>query len=162
MGTINVDLGSDIQLNLPLGQQMENEVTEVVFDFSAWETAFGSGDIVLSVQRPGDDIPYAVNLEIDGTDATWTLTDLDLAYKGMGEIQVTYIVGTVKKKSVIYAFTVYGSLGEAGEYPSPGQTWQEEIEEEIADIKADLLQVYVEGTSLIINGGITDGNEVEY
>ena len=33
---------------------------------------------------------------------------------------------------------------------------------EIRDIKADLLQIYVSGTSLIINGGITDGNGVEY
>ena len=32
----------------------------------------------------------------------------------------------------------------------------------LTDIKADLLQIYVSGTSLIINGGITDGNEVEY
>ena len=33
---------------------------------------------------------------------------------------------------------------------------------ELGAIKADLLQIYVSGTSLIINGGITDGNEVEY
>ena len=32
----------------------------------------------------------------------------------------------------------------------------------LKDLKEDLLEIYVSGTSLIINGGITDGNEVEY
>ena len=141
MGTVNVTLGDATRLNLPLGQQMENEVTEVVFDFSAWKTAYGSGTISLSVQRPGDSQPYAVEVDVDGTDATWTVSSLDTAYNGTGVIQVTYTVGTVVKKSVVYMFTVYDSIGANGEYPSPGQTWQEEIEEDIADIKADLAQV---------------------
>lgn len=138
MGTVNINLSEAQNLNLPLGLQLENEVTEVVFDFSAWQTAYGSGDLGLSIQRPGDSQPYAGELTIDGTDATWTVSSLDIAYKGVGEIQLTYTVGTVVKKSVIYKFTVYKSLGANGEYPSPGQTWQEEIEEDIADIKADL------------------------
>ena len=33
---------------------------------------------------------------------------------------------------------------------------------EIRDIKTDLLQVYVSGTSLIINGGIPDGEGRSY
>ena len=162
MGTVNVTLGDATQLNLVLGQQNENEVTEVVFDFSAWYTAYGSGTLSLSVQRPGDDQPYAVVMTTSGTDATWEVSDLDTAYNGTGEIQLTYTVGTLVKKSVVYMFTVYGSIGANGEYPSPGQTWQEEIEDDITDLRQDLLQIYVEGTSLIINGGLTDGNEVEY
>lgn len=138
MGTVNVNLGEDFQLNLPLGQQLENAVTAVVFDFSAWQTTYGSGTLALSVQRPGDEMPYAVTLSVSGTNATWSITDLDTAYKGTGEIQLTYTVGTAKKKSVIYKFTVYESLGANGEYPSPGQTWQEEMEEEIAGVKSDL------------------------
>lgn len=138
MGTVNINLAEAQNLNLPLGLQLENEVTEVVFDFSAWKTAYGSGDLGLSIQRPGDSQPYAGELTIDGTDATWTVSSLAIAYKGVGEIQLTYTVGTVVKKSVIYKFTVYKSLGANGEYPSPGQTWQEEIEDELADVKADL------------------------
>lgn len=139
MGTVNINLAEAQNLNLPLGLQLENEVTEVVFDFSAWQTAYGSGDLGLSIQRPGDSQPYAGELTIDGTDATWTVSSLDIAYKGVGEIQLTYTVGTVVKKSVIYKFTVYKSLGANGEYPSPGQTWQENIEDEITDVKQDLL-----------------------
>ena len=162
MGTVNIDLGEVYNLNLPLGQQNENAVTAVVFDFSDWKTAYGSGTIALSVQRPGDSQPYAVTLTVSGTDATWNISSLDTAYKGVGEIQVTYTVGTAVKKSVVYKFTVYESLGANGEYPSPGQAWQQEIEDEITDIKSDLLEIYVSGTSLIINGGIQDGEEEEF
>ena len=141
MGTVNVVLGEDTRLNLILGQQLENAVTEVVFDFSAWKTTYGSGTLALSVQRPGDDQPYAVTLTTSGTDATWSVTNLDTAYKGVGHIQLTYTVGTAIKKSVVYKFTVYESLGANGEYPSPGQTWQEEMEQEITDVKSDLTQL---------------------
>ena len=138
MGTVNVVLGEDTRLNLILGQQLENAVTEVVFDFSAWQTTYGAGTLALSVQRPGDEMPYAVTLTTSGTNATWSVTNLDTAYKGVGHIQLTYTVGSAIKKSVVYKFTVYESLGANGEYPSPGQTWQEEMEEDIADVKADL------------------------
>lgn len=138
MGTINVTLGDATELNLLLGQQLENEVNEVVFDFSAWKTTYGSGDIELSVQRHGDAMPYPVTLTVSGTDATWTITDTDTACKGIGEAQVTYTVSDVKKKSCVYKFTVYRSLGEDGEYPAPGSTWCDQVEQDIADIKADL------------------------
>ena len=141
MGTVNVVLGEDTRLNLILGQQLENAVTEVVFDFSAWQTTYGSGTLALSVQRPGDEMPYAVTLTTSGTDATWSVTNLDTAYKGVGHIQLTYTVGSAIKKSVVYKFTVYESLGANGEYPSPGQTWQEEMEQEITDVKADLAEL---------------------
>ena len=32
----------------------------------------------------------------------------------------------------------------------------------VADLKEDLLQIYVSGTSLIINGGIPNGEDVSY
>jgi len=138
MGTVNVVLGEDTRLNLILGQQLENAVTSVVFDFSAWQTTYGAGTLALSVQRPGDEMPYAVTLTTSGTNATWSVTNLDTAYKGVGHIQLTYTVGSAIKKSVVYKFTVYESLGANGEYPSPGQTWQEEMEQEITDVKSDL------------------------
>ena len=134
MGTVNVTLGEDTRLNLILGQQLENAVTSVVFDFSAWQTTYGSGTLALSVQRPGDDQPYAVTMTTSGTNATWSVTNLDTAYKGVGHIQLTYTVGTAIKKSVVYKFTVYESLGANGEYPSPGQTWQQNIEAEIGNL----------------------------
>lgn len=152
MSVFNVNLGEDQKINLILGQQGENAVTSVVFDFSAWSTEFGSGTLSLSVQRPGDALPYAVVMTVSGTDATWEITDLDTAYKGTGEIQLKYTVGTKVKKSVVHKFTVYRSLGENGEYPSPGQTWQEEIEADIADVKADLNDITSTTRNLWIYG----------
>lgn len=152
MGTVNVTLGDGKKLNLILGQQLENAVTAVVFDFSAWQTEFGSGTLGLSVQRHGDTQPYAVVPTVSGTNATWNISELDTAYKGVGEVQVTYTVGSVVKKSTVYKFTVYRSLGENGEYPSPGQTWQEEIEDDITDIKQDLANIYVQDGKLYIDG----------
>ena len=147
MGTVNVILGDGKKLNLILGQQLENAVTAVVFDFSAWQTEFGSGTLGLSVQRHGDTQPYAVVPTVSGTNATWNISELDTAYKGVGEVQVTYTVGSVVKKSTVYKFTVYRSLGENGAYPSPGQTWQEEIEDELADVKQDLAELEGGGLS---------------
>ena len=138
MSVFNVNLGEDQKINLILGQQGENAVTSVVFDFSAWSTAFGSGTLSLSVQRPGDALPYAVVMTLSGTDATWEITDLDTAYKGTGEIQLKYTVGTKVKKSVVHKFTVYESLGANGEYPSPGQSWQEGIEDDIEGLRTDV------------------------
>ena len=160
MSVVNVTLGDGKKLNLPLGRQGENEVTAVVFDFSAWSTEFGSGTLSLSVQRHGDELPYAVTMTTSGTNATWTISDLDTAYKGTGEAQVKYTVGTKVKKSAVYKFTVNKSLGQNGEYPSPGQTWQEEIEDELDDVKQDLTYGYDSATlssSRIIQGG-TDYN----
>ena len=156
MGTVNVVLGEDTRLNLILGQQLENAVTSVVFDFSAWQTTYGSGTLALSVQRPGDEMPYAVTLTTSGTNATWSVTNLDTAYKGVGHIQLTYTVGSAIKKSVVYKFTVYESLGANGEYPSPGQTWQEEMEQEITDVKSDLQDLQEE-----IEGGVSGLTAVE-
>lgn len=138
MGTINVTLGDATQLNLPLGRQLENEVTEVVFDFSAWNTTYGAGTLSLSVQRKGDEMPYPVTMTVSGTDATWEVSDTDTARKGVGKAQLTYTVGDVKKKSVIYRFTVYESLGTNGEYPAPGETWVDEMEADITSLQAQI------------------------
>lgn len=167
MNTINVDLSTGEALNLPIGRQGENNVTQVIFDFSGLKTEFGSGTLSLSVKRPKEYVPYAQTMTISGTNATWLVNETDTGNFGCGEIQLTYTVSGKVAKTVIYKYTVLRSIGADGEYPIPGQTWQEEMEDEIADIKEDLSQlgefeIYVQGTSLIINTNLTDGNEVSY
>lgn len=167
MGTVNVTLGEDTRLNLILGQQDENEVREVVFDFSGWYATYGSGTISLSVQRSKDQWPYEVELTVDNTNhtATWTITDTDTGYAGVGMVQITYTVGTAKKKSVVYRFTVYKSLGATGNVITPVQlqTWMDEVDQEITDIKQDLAGLSgVPNTvrqaiyTLLNNGGFAD------
>lgn len=141
MKTINVDLSTGEALNLYVGQQGENAVTQVIFDFSALKTEFGSGTLSLSVQRPKEYTPYAQTLTVSGTDATWLVNETDTGVSGCGQIQLTYTVNSKVAKTVVYKYTVLHSIGADGEYPIPGQTWQEEMEDEIADIKEDLANI---------------------
>lgn len=156
MSTINIDLAADTILNVMIGQQDENEVREVVFDFSGWYTTYGSGTISLAIQRPKDEWPYEGTLTVDSTnhEATWEISDTDTAYAGTGQIQLSYTVGDAVKKSVVYRFTCHKSLGALGSVVTPIQiqTFIDEVEEElqtmdgklddmedeIADVKADL------------------------
>ena len=159
MSTINIDLAADTILNVMIGQQDENEVREVVFDFSGWYTTYGSGTISLAIQRPKDEWPYEGTLTVDSTNhkATWEISDTDTAYAGTGQIQLSYKVGDAKKKSVVYRFTCHKSLGALGSVVTPVQiqTFIDEVEEalqtmdgklddmedEITDVKSDLTQV---------------------
>lgn len=156
MSTINIDLAADTILNVMIGQQDENEVREVVFDFSGWYTTYGSGTISLAIQRPKDEWPYEGTLTVDSTNhkATWEISETDTAYAGTGQIQLSYKVGDAKKKSVVYRFTCHKSLGALGNVVTPVQiqTFIDEVEEalqtmdgklddmedEITDVKADL------------------------
>ena len=159
MSTINIDLAADTILNVMIGQQEENEVREVVFDYSGWYTTYGSGTISLAIQRPKDEWPYEGTLTVDNLThkATWEISDTDSAYAGVGQIQLSYTVGTAKKKSVVYRFTVYKSLGALGNVITPIQIQTfidevtealEDMQEELNDVKQDLAEL--EG------GGLTE------
>lgn len=148
MKTINVDLSTGEALNLLIGRQGENNVTQVIFDFSALKTEFGTGTLSLSVKRPKEYVPYAQTMTVSGTNATWLVNETDTGNFGCGEIQLTYTVSGKVAKTVIYKYTVYRSIGVDGEYPIPGQTWQEEIEEDISEIKADLQSIISGGSGM--------------
>ena len=200
MSSVNIDLAADTILNVMVGQQDENEVREVVFDFSDWYTTYGSGTISLAIQRPKDEWPYEGTLTVDNSThkATWEISDTDSAYAGVGQIQLSYTVGTAVKKSVVYRFTVHKSLGALGNVITPIQIQTfidevtealEDMQEELNDVKQDLgdldnletedksslvdainevltsgsfVEVSVDGTTLIINTEVVDGNEVTY
>lgn len=158
MSSVNIDLAADTILNVMVGQQDENEVREVVFDFSDWYTTYGSGTISLAIQRPKDEWPYEGTLTVDNSThkATWEISDTDSAYAGVGQIQLSYTVGTAVKKSVVYRFTVHKSLGALGNVITPIQIQTfidevtealEDMQEELNDVKQDLeeLQEEIEG-----------------
>ena len=158
MSSVNIDLAADTILNVMVGQQDENEVREVVFDFSDWYTTYGSGTISLAIQRPKDEWPYEGTLTVDNSThkATWEISDTDSAYAGVGQIQLSYTVGTAVKKSVVYRFTVHKSLGALGSVITPIQIQTfidevtealEDMQEELNDVKQDLadLEEEIEG-----------------
>lgn len=159
MSSVNIDLAADTILNVMVGQQDENEVREVVFDFSDWYTTYGSGTISLAIQRPKDEWPYEGTLTVDNSThkATWEISDTDSAYAGVGQIQLSYTVGTAVKKSVVYRFTVYKSLGALGSVTTPIQiqTFIDEVTEALEDIQEELNDVKQDLEELQNDAGVT-------
>ena len=152
MSTVNIDLAAGTILNVMIGQQDENEVREVVFDFSDWYTTYGSGTITLAIQRSKDEWPYEADLTVDsGTHkATWEISDTDTAYAGTGQIQLSYKVGDAVKKSVVYRFTCHRSLGALGNVVTPVQiqTFIDEVEAELLEMDGKLDSMEDEITSV--------------
>lgn len=121
----------------------ENDVTEVICDFSAWAEEFGQGAISLAVRRPADIDPYLAVLTVDGTAAHWMITDVETSYKGVGEAQWIYTVGEQVKKSAVFGFCVERSLNSATvELPEAYQTWFDNLVALGADIHEVAEKVY--------------------
>ena len=102
-----------------IGKRGENAVTQVQFDFLDWFRELGEGALVLLIQRPGDRLIYPVELAMDGTTATWTVTETDTAIKGIGKATLQYMVGEQIKKSKIFRFVIDDSLTSNGKAPDP-------------------------------------------
>ena len=120
-----------------IGHVRENEVTQIVFDLSAWIAEYGLGTVALSVMRQGDLVPYPVPIAIVGGMATWTVSATDTAKYGRIKAQLTYYVRTERKKSNIYVLRVRESLAENGQAPDPYESWLEVLQELTAETAAN-------------------------
>ena len=120
-----------------IGHVRENEVTQIVFDLSAWIAEYGLGTVALSVMRQGDLVPYPVPIAIVDGKATWTVSATDTAKYGRIKAQLTYYVGTKRKKSNIYVLRVRESLAENGQAPEPYESWLEVLQELTAETAAN-------------------------
>ena len=111
-----------------IGRRGENEVTEVVFDFSEWQAEFGNGVIDLFVKRNGDSAAYPVVLSVDGTVATWLVTATDTNVADYGKAEYVYTVDGKIAKSAVFTFYVAEDIGQAsGEAPDPYEDWIETL-----------------------------------
>jgi len=120
-----------------IGHVRENEVTQIVFDLAAWIAEYGLGTVALSVMRQGDLVPYPVPIAIVDGKATWTISATDTAKYGRIKAQLTYYVGTKRKKSNIYVLRVRESLAENGQAPDPYESWLEVLQELTAETAAN-------------------------
>ena len=124
MNTINVENCK----TLLIGRRGENEVTTVAFDFSEWASEFGSGVVDLYVKRFGDDSAYPVVLTIDGTVASWLVTETDTNVAGYGKAEYVYRVDGKIAKSAVFPFFVAEDIGQpASEPPDPYESWLEQL-----------------------------------
>ena len=122
---------------LPLGKQGENMARKIQFDISRWIGTFGPGTVQLLHQRSGDDAPYPVAVEKDGTQAIWTVTNADTAAAGTGRAELQYYVGDALAKSETWMTKVFPALGPAGETPPEAQQgWVDQVVQVGAEAKA--------------------------
>lgn len=127
MSKISVDVSSARIPVLQVGYQGENEVTDVLFDISSWITEFGEGVAQLRVKRPGnsEEESYVLSLTITDGKAVWTVSETDTANKGNGKVQLSYLVGNIVKKAVIYPYKVGKSIVGADNPVDPFDSWIE-------------------------------------
>ena len=124
MATININVTNASAFTI--GRRGENEVTSIIFDYSAWLAEFGPGTVTLLVKRNTDLDPYPVVLS-PGEDNTaiWLVTSTDTAYIGNGQAEFSYLVGSQIKKSIVYRITVLPDIigTPSPEPPDPYETW---------------------------------------
>ena len=127
MSRISVDVSSARIPVLEVGYQGENEVTDVLFDISSWIAEFGEGVAQLRVKRPGnsEEESYVLSLTITDGIALWTVSETDTFNKGNGKVQLSYLVGNIVKKAVIYPYKVGKSIVGADNPVDPFDSWIE-------------------------------------
>lgn len=123
MDTLRINPNSRYDRKIRMGFEGENAVSRVDFDMADWQTKYGEGSLVLFVIRPRDTVPYPVSLTIENGTATWNITSTDCARRGNGAIQLKYTVGSVVKKSYIYATSCHDSLDETDTIPDGYDSW---------------------------------------
>ena len=124
MAVININTCERMKDNI-IGHVRENEVTQLVFDLSAWISEYGLGTVALSVMRQGDHVPYPVPIAIVDGKATWTISATDTAKHGRIKAQLSYMVGTKVKKTNVYTLLTKESLPVDGDAPEAYETWLE-------------------------------------
>lgn len=127
MSTIKVDVSSSKKPVLQVGYQEENEVTDVLFDISAWVEEYGGGTAGLRVKRPqnSEEESYELSLPISENIATWTISRTDTFNKGNGKVQLKYYVGSALKESAVYTYKVGKSIVGSDDPVDPFDTWIE-------------------------------------
>lgn len=125
-----IDVTSTKTFTINLGRQGENDITEVVFDYSGLADEYGEGTLSCIVQRKKTDDPYPAILTSENHMATWSVSSSDTAYAGTGKIQVSYAVNEQIKKSVIYKIKVEPSIIPISEEPpDPIQNYLDQMVE---------------------------------
>lgn len=120
-----------------IGHVRENEVTQIVFNLSAWIAEYGLGTVALSVMRQGDIVPYPVPIAIVASKATWTISATDTAKHGRIKAQLSYMVGTKVKKTNVYVLSTKESLPVDGDAPGAYETWLEILQTMTAETAAN-------------------------
>lgn len=128
MVTVNIVVTDDaVQPEIYLGRQGEMNAREIVFDLSALREKYGTGTATLYHQRAKDPAPYLIG-ETTGTTLTWTVSETDTVYAGIGYCEFRYTFGTEGlSKSTMFATNVKASLSGDVIIPAALQAWYDAL-----------------------------------
>lgn len=128
MVTVNIVVTDDaVQPEIYLGRQGEKQAREIVFDLSALREKYGAGTATLYHQRSKDPAPYLI-AETTGTTMTWTVSETDTVYAGIGYCEFRYTFGAEGlSKSTMFATNVKASLSGDVIIPAALQAWYDAL-----------------------------------
>ena len=105
-----------------IGYVGENKRTQVRIDCTSAFEEYPGATPALSVRPPRGGI-YPAVIEQDGNIVVWTVTNSDLLFKGDGEIQFSFILGDVVKKTEVGKYEVHRSIITTANVPDPVAEW---------------------------------------
>lgn len=110
------------RVNICIGYVGENEHTQVRIDCASAFEEYPGATPALAVKPPRGGI-YPAVIETEGNIVVWTVTNSDLLFKGDGEIQFSFSLGDVIKKTAVGKFTVKRSIITSANVPDPVAEW---------------------------------------
>lgn len=155
MREINLSAGAMPGKVIPLYYQGEKNATCIRLDLSDYVARFGEGEAELLYRRPGDAAPYAVPLTRQGDVVSWTVSSLDVARPGRGQLQLVYTAGeTVARTPVLSTYAV-PSLGQETDPPEEERPWYDKALQAAADAEeaADRAKDAAERAEAAAEGG---------
>lgn len=111
---------------IPIGRVGENHYRSVEFDLSSWLSEYPGGNISAIFIRP-DLSAYPITLLVTDMIATWYITNTDVEKAGIGEIQLTMIIGGTIAKSAIFKTKTEKSLDADLVPPEKAKYWLGEL-----------------------------------
>lgn len=120
---------------IPIGFVGENDFTKVFFDAEEIYKKYPNASVSMKVQPPKGGI-YPATVTRDGNTVIWQVKEADVAHRGGGELQLTFIDGETKIKTYIAKTDVKRSLEGNGTAPDPVQDWIDDAEEVLDDLDA--------------------------
>jgi len=108
--------------SIDIGYTGENDFRTVEIDMSPWVAKIPNGQPVLMHTRPGESVPYSVDITYADNIITWEVSSTDLGvFEGTGLLQVWFgVTGAKVGLSAVVTTIIHGSLALSGESaPSP-------------------------------------------
>ena len=133
MRTVSYRLADLSNVTISLGFVGENEHTRVQFDAKKIFEQYPDAIPALTVRPPNGDA-YPAVITMDGDLVIWDVSDSDLAYQGMGEIQLVFTEGETVAKSYIARTRISRSIVPTGEVPTPVQNWIDQANEVLEEV----------------------------